>query len=168
MAEEPRRDTPPHAVFRIPATALLSVIILLFCVTPAAFALPGLQVLYLIPIGVTVWVIRTRTTATAEGLTVRTVFTTRTLPWSALKGLAITPKSKVQAVLSDGGKVALPAVRTRHLPVLSLVSGGRIADPSGVLTGEQPASSGESEAAETARAAGDGDSEPAGAVERQA
>lgn len=159
---------------------MLSVIILLFCVTPAAFALPGLQVLYLIPIGVTVWVMRTRTTATAEGLTVRTVFNTRTLPWSALRGLAITPKAKVQAVLADGGKVALPAVRARHLPVLSLVSGGRVADPSGVLaeegaqegataadgpeTAADPAGDAHTDSAHT----GDGDSEPAGAAERKA
>ncbi|MEU6642419.1 PH domain-containing protein [Saccharomonospora sp. NPDC046836] len=136
MADEPQQTQPDEgkrAIFRIPGTALLSVIILLFCVTPAAFALPGLQVLYLIPIGVTVVVIRLRTTATRNGLTVRTVFGTRELPWSALKGLAITPKSKVQAVLTDGSKVALPAVRTRHIPVLSLVSEGLIADPSGVL-----------------------------------
>ncbi|PXY28311.1 hypothetical protein BAY60_11105 [Prauserella muralis] len=125
-----------RAVFRVPGTALLTIIILLFCITPAAFALPGLQALYLIPIGLTVWIIRTRTTATREGLTVRTMFGTRELPWEALSGLAITPKSKVQAVLADGGKVTLPTVRTRHLPVLSLVSEGRVPDPSGVLAEE--------------------------------
>lgn len=120
-------------MFRIPGIALLSVVILLFCVTPAAFALPGLQVLYLLPLGVTVWVIRTRTVATRDGLTVRTVFGRKELPWAALRGLAITKRSKVRAVLADGGEVRLPAVRTRHLPVLSLVSEGRLPDPSGVL-----------------------------------
>ncbi|HET6705765.1 MAG TPA: PH domain-containing protein, partial [Amycolatopsis sp.] len=41
-----------------------------------------------------------------------------------------------QAVLQDDTKVPLPTVRTRHLPVLSLVSEGLVADPSGVLAAE--------------------------------
>ncbi|WP_420848747.1 PH domain-containing protein [Prauserella marina] len=121
------------AIFRIPATSLLTIVILLFCITPAAFAAPGLQALYLFPVALTVWIIRIRTTATSAGLTVRTVFSTRELPWTSLKALAITRKSRVQAVLTDGTKVTLPTVRTRHLPVLSLVSDGLVSDPSGVL-----------------------------------
>ncbi|WP_307849445.1 PH domain-containing protein [Qaidamihabitans albus] len=140
-ADEPQQpDESRRAVFRVPGIALLAVIILLFCVTPAAFALPGLQALYLVPLGLTVWIIRTRTVATREGLTVRTMFRTRHLPWTALKGLALTERSKVRAVLADDSRIALPAVRTRHLPVLALVSEGRLPDPSGVLAeeGEQP------------------------------
>ncbi|MGH3467538.1 MAG: hypothetical protein ACRDQF_07390, partial [Thermocrispum sp.] len=52
-----------------------------------------------------------------------------------LTGLVITSRAKVRAVV--GGQdaaghdeqVALPGVRTRHLPVLAAFSGGRIADP---------------------------------------
>ncbi|MEU3271613.1 PH domain-containing protein [Saccharomonospora sp. NPDC006951] len=121
------------AIFRIPATSLLTIVILLFCITPAAFAAPGLQALYLFPIALTVWIVRIRTTATSAGLTVRTVFGTRELPWTSLKALAITRKSRVEAVLTDGSRVRLPTVRTRHLPVLSLVSDGLVSDPSGVL-----------------------------------
>ena len=82
------------------------------------------------------FVIRTRTIATREGLATRTMFGHRDVPWSALKGLAITKKSRVQAVLKDDTKVPLPTVRTRHLPVLSLVSEGLVADPSGLLGAE--------------------------------
>ncbi|WP_245976374.1 PH domain-containing protein [Amycolatopsis palatopharyngis] len=134
-AENSQRKAPAEgrkAIFRIPATAMLAVAFLTICVTPAAFALPGLQALYLVPIALAVWVIRTRTTATTEGLTVRTVFGERELPWSELRGLAMKKGAKVKAVTVDGTEVALPAVRARHLPVLSLVSGGTVPDPTGI------------------------------------
>lgn len=139
--QEPETTPPPadadrRAVFRIPLIALLAVLILFACVLPVAGALPGLQVLLLIPVALAVWIIRMRTTATRQGLHVRTVFSSRHLSWDTLQGLAITPRSQVQAVLADGSTIALPAVRTRHLPVLALVSQGRIADPSGVLDQE--------------------------------
>ncbi|MBN6033727.1 PH domain-containing protein [Amycolatopsis sp. 195334CR] len=136
MAEETPQDnapTAPKAIFRVPGTAILAVLFLAVCVTPVAFTLPGLQVLYLVPLALGAWVLRTRTTADGDGLTVRTVFGKRVLPWASMKGLSLTEKSKVVAVLGDDTRVALPAVRTRHLPVLSLVSGGRLDDPSGQL-----------------------------------
>ncbi len=136
VAEEKQREQANEdrkAVFKIPNTALLAIAFLVVCVTPVAFGdVPYLQWLYLFPIALAVFVIRTRTTATAEGLEVRTMFGRKDLPWTSLKGLAITDKAKVQAVLKDETKVALPAVRTRHLPVISLVSAGRMADPSGL------------------------------------
>lgn len=136
MAEEKQQEQANEdrkAVFKIPNTALLAIAFLAICVTPIALGeVPYLQWLYLFPIALAVFVLRTRTTASAQGLEVRTMFGGRELPWSALKGLAITDKAKVQAVLQDETKVALPAVRTRHLPVISLVSAGRVADPSGL------------------------------------
>ena len=136
VAEEKQQEQAneaPKAVFKIPNTALLAIAFLVVCVTPVAFGdVPYLQWLYVFPIALAVFVIRTRTTATAEGLEVRTMFGRRDLPWSSLKGLAITDKAKVRAVLQDDTKIALPAVRTRHLPVISLVSAGRMADPSGL------------------------------------
>lgn len=133
---EPDAERGRRAVFRIPPTALLAALILLVCMVPFAGALPGLPVVLVIPVALGVWIVRTRTTATKHGLTVRTVFGTRELPWEALRGLEITRHSKVQAVLTDGTKVPLPSVRTRHLPVISLVSEGRVADPSGLLDDE--------------------------------
>lgn len=136
VAEEKQQEQAneaPKAVFKIPNTALLAIAFLVVCVTPVAFGdVPYLQWLYIFPIALAVFVIRTRTTATAEGLEVRTMFGRKDLPWSSLKGLAITDKAKVQAVLKDESKIPLPAVRTRHLPVISLVSAGRMADPSGL------------------------------------
>jgi hypothetical protein len=134
---EKQQDEGRKAVFRIPRTSFMAIALLTICVTPIALGeIPYLQWLYVFPIALAVFVIRTRTVATREGLAVRTMFGKRDIPWSALKGLAITKKARVQAVLKDDTKVPLPTVRTRHLPVLSLVSEGLVADPSGLLDNE--------------------------------
>jgi hypothetical protein len=136
VAEE-QQDEGRKAVFRIPRTSFMAIALLTICVTPIALGeIPYLQWLYLFPIALAVFAIRHRTVATREGLATRTMFGHRDIPWSALKGLAITKKSRVQAVLKDDTKVPLPTVRTRHLPVLSLVSEGLVADPSGLLETE--------------------------------
>ncbi|HET6500844.1 MAG TPA: PH domain-containing protein [Amycolatopsis sp.] len=130
MAEETEGR---KAIFKVPGIALLAVVFLMVCLLPTAFAdVPGLWVLYVIPLGLMLFVVRTRTVASARGLAVRTVFGHRELPWEALKGLAITHRAKVRAVLTDDSQIPLPTVRTRHLPVISLVSEGRLKDPSGI------------------------------------
>jgi hypothetical protein len=48
----------------------------------------------------------------------------------------LTNKAKVRAVLKDDTQIALPTVRTRHLPVLSIVSAGRLEDPTGLTTAD--------------------------------
>ncbi|RSM40902.1 PH domain-containing protein [Amycolatopsis balhimycina DSM 5908] len=141
---EKQQDEGRKAVFRIPRTSFMAIALLTICVTPIALGeIPYLEWLYLFPIALAVFVVRTRTVATRDGLAIRTMFGKRDVPWSALKGLAITKKARVQAVLKDDTKVPLPTVRTRHLPVLSLVSDGLVADPSGQLSAEdiQPGAS---------------------------
>jgi len=134
---EKQQDEGRKAVFRVPRTSFMAIALLTICVTPIALGeIPYLQWLYIFPIALAVFVVRHRTVATRSGLSVRTMFGHRDIPWSALKGLAITKKARVQAVLKDDTKVPLPTVRTRHLPVLSLVSEGLVADPSGVLATE--------------------------------
>lgn len=134
---EDRRERGRKAVFRVPGTALLAVVLLMVCLVPTAFSgVPGLWALYVVPLALIVFVVRTRTVASGEGLAVRTMFGHRELPWERLKGLAITGRAKVKAVLTDDTEVPLPTVRTRHLPVISLVSEGRLKDPSGLTDDE--------------------------------
>lgn len=139
VAEKAQQDKPAEgrkAIFRIPRTSFMAIALLTICVTPVALGdIPYLQWLYVFPIALAVLVARVRTVATRQGLGIRTVFGHRDLPWSGLKGLAIR-KSRVHAVLKDDTRVALPTVRTRHLPVLALVSEGLLDDPSGQLTPE--------------------------------
>jgi uncharacterized membrane protein len=131
-AEEPagaQAARSPAVVFRVPTTALLAVVFLALCMSPIGLASPALLVIFVVPVAIAVWLMRTRTQADATALTVRTLFGSRVIPWSRVTSLRLTQKSAVRAVVDGGDEVALPAVRVRHLPVLAAVSGGRIADP---------------------------------------
>jgi hypothetical protein len=160
--QEQRADEGRKAVSRIPTTAYIAIGLLTVCVTPVALGeIGGFQWLYVFPIALFVFVLRTRTVADREGLQVRTLFGKRDLPWTSLKGLAIA-KARVRAVLQDDTQIALPTVRTRHLPVLALVSEGKIKDPSGVLsdedlTGRKPAAKPSPETGDEAPAAAEAD-----------
>ena len=122
-------QVPSRLLFRVPPTAVLGALLLAITAIPFAFGAPGFYAIFVIPLGLIIWVLRRRTVADAEGLTVRRVLTKRTLPWSSLKGLRLTKRATVRAVLTDDTEVALPSVRTRHLPALALISGGRLDDP---------------------------------------
>jgi hypothetical protein len=122
-------QVPSRLLFRVPATAVLGALLLAVAAIPFAFAAPGFYVIFAVPLGLIVWIVRYRTTADASGLTVRRALTKRALPWSSLKGLRLTKRAGVRAVLRNDTEVALPAVRTRHLPALALISGGRLDDP---------------------------------------
>jgi PH (Pleckstrin Homology) domain-containing protein len=119
-------------VFRIPATALLAAGLIAICVTPVAWAIPGLQTLYVLPLGYAYWVVRNRTTVDEEKLVARGTFASITVPWSEVKSIRLVQKGWLKAVCSNDAEVTLPAVRIMHLPALSLVSGGRVPDPSAV------------------------------------
>lgn len=115
-------------VFRIPATALLAAGLIAICVTPVAWLAPGLQALYVLPLGYAYWVLRNRTTVTDETIVARGVFGTTTLKWTDVKSIRLVQKGWLRAVREDASEVTLPAVRFMHLPALSVVSGGRVPD----------------------------------------
>ncbi|KAA2253640.1 PH domain-containing protein [Solihabitans fulvus] len=100
------------------------------CATPIAFAKPGLQVIYLVPLAIGVWVVRNRTVVDRERLVARTTFGGRDLPWAEVAAVKVGAKSWAVAVLDDETEVPLPAVRARHLSLLAAMSGGRMGDPS--------------------------------------
>jgi PH (Pleckstrin Homology) domain-containing protein len=132
-------------VFRIPAVALLASGVGIICVTPVAFAVPGMQVLYALPLAFAVWVLRNRTTVTREHLVARSTFGKSTVAWEDVKAIKLG-KSWLSAVLTDDRLVRLPAVRMMHLEALAAISGGRITAP----TAKPVAAAGEEEAAERA------------------
>ena len=129
------RTAPRRALFRIPGVAVLGAALLAVAATPIAFAAPGLQVLYLVPIALAAWVLRTRTTVDAEGIVVRTLVGRRAMRWADVTSLRLDSRSRVRAVLVDKSEVPLPAVRTRHLPLLAAVSAGRLDDAGNAPTG---------------------------------
>ncbi len=115
-----------RAVFRIPPLAILGAVLLAVCATPVAFGGPFLWLVYLVPLGVVVWVLRVRTVADADALTVRRIVGSRRVPWSEVSSLRLRDKGGVRAVLSDGAELPLPSVRIRDLPQLAAASGGHI------------------------------------------
>jgi PH (Pleckstrin Homology) domain-containing protein len=114
--------------FRLPPTALLGVLGLIVCMTPVAFGAPGLQLLYSVPLGLAVWLVRTRTVVDPEALVAYRVQGSQRITWPDLAGLRIDDRSRVWAVLHGGNEVALPAVRARDLPALATISGGWLPD----------------------------------------
>ncbi|MBO0841180.1 MAG: PH domain-containing protein [Sciscionella sp.] len=133
----PDQQPPEHAtdqrsrrvVFRIPAVSVLVVLFLALAAVPiaaSAWWLPSIYLLHLIALG---WIARTRTTVDGERIVARRLLISRSIPWSAVTSLRLAERSWVRAVLADGGSIALPAVRARHLPMLAAVSAGRVPDP---------------------------------------
>lgn len=120
---------PSRLVFRIPATAVLGALLFAITATPFAWAAPGLFAIYLIPVVAIYWVLRVRTVADREKLVARTLFGRHVVPWSDVRAFRVSEKSWVRAVVEDGNELPLPMVRTRHLPALSLISDGRLEDP---------------------------------------
>lgn len=88
-----------------------------------------LWVLFAIPLGLAMWVERTRTKVSGDGLELRTIFGQRHVDWSQVKGLEIPKRGFLRLDLADGSKVTLPAVGYDRLADLVEASGGRIPDP---------------------------------------
>jgi hypothetical protein len=123
------QQVPSRLVFRIPSTAVLGALLAALAATPFAFAAPWLFLVYLVPLAAIAGVLRLRTTADGEKLVARTLLHRHVVPWSDIRSLRVSERSWVRAVVADGKELPLPTVRTRHLPALALISGGRLDDP---------------------------------------
>ncbi|TDP98068.1 PH domain-containing protein [Labedaea rhizosphaerae] len=130
-------DQYERVVFRVPAVGILAALLLAACATPIAVTLRYGWLVYLVPLVIIVFVMRTRTVADGNGMVARTFFGRTVVPWDALRSLRVQEKSWVKAVLDGGREVTLPAVRTGSIPLLSQVSGGIVPDPSAPV--EDPA-----------------------------
>jgi hypothetical protein len=119
-----------RVIFRAPVTGLLPLGLLAICESPVvASTSPVFALLYLIPIVLAAWILRTRTVVDSEQLRTRTLFGSRTLAWADIRSLKLPRRGWVNAVLADDELVPLPGVRTRHLSMLAALSGGRLPDP---------------------------------------
>lgn len=133
--------TADTAVFRLPGFSYLAVLFLLLCAAPLALSADGgdegasvgwtwRAVLLAVPVLAALFIARTATVVSPDGVTVRALFGSRRLPWDQVRGLSVSERS-VYAVIDDGA-VRLPCVRTSDLAAVSRASGGRlpqIADP---------------------------------------
>lgn len=117
---------PTTVTIRLPLTALLGIFGLIVCMTPVAFGVPGLQVLYLVPLTLGLWLVRTRTVVGPETVVAHRLWGTQRMSWSDLAGLRVDSQSRIWAVPHAGDEIGLPAVRARHLPILAAISGSRL------------------------------------------
>ncbi|GAA4619574.1 PH domain-containing protein [Saccharopolyspora hordei] len=121
---------PKSLTFRITPVSLLAVVAVLVCATPLAWgAYPWGLLVYLVPLGLAWWILRTRTTVSPERIAVRTALGSNRFDWDQVASLRLDEKRWLKAVLSSGQEVTLPAVRVRDLPRLSVMSGGRLPNP---------------------------------------
>ncbi|SDP48912.1 PH domain-containing protein [Actinopolyspora xinjiangensis] len=127
---EERPELPSRLVFRLTRVSLLVILVLAVCISPVAASLPWLSVLYLVPLGLVLWVVRMRTVVDESGITARTLTGSTRMAWTEIKALRLDERHWVRAVTTSDRQVRLPALRVRDVPRLAAMSGGRIQDPS--------------------------------------
>lgn len=120
-------DSP--ARLRMSRTALFPVGLLAVSTVPLAFAAAWTPVLLLIPLLATLWVLRAGVDISDDGLTVRSTFRQRHVPWAGVAGIRAAPRGDLWLVTTAGTEIRLPVLRARDLPRLAAFSGGRIEVP---------------------------------------
>lgn len=90
---------------------------------------PWYALLLLIPIALSVLIVRYRTVADAETVTARSLLGSETVRWEDIDGLRFERSSWAKAHLKDGRDLRLPAVTFTTLPLLTEASGGRVPNP---------------------------------------
>ncbi|WP_099024862.1 PH domain-containing protein [Mycolicibacterium palauense] len=85
--------------------------------------------LLVIPVILSVAVVRLRTVADRDTVTARTMLSSTTVRWDEVDGLRFEKTSWARARLKDGRDVLLPAVTFATLPLLTEASGGRVPNP---------------------------------------
>ncbi len=92
-------------------------------------AWPACAPLLIIPVVLSALIIRLRTVADAQGVTVRTLLGSRTVRWDEIEGLRFHRGSWARARLTSGAELRLPAVTFATLPQLTAASSGRVPNP---------------------------------------
>ncbi|OBI55128.1 PH domain-containing protein [Mycobacterium sp. E787] len=92
-------------------------------------AWPVTAPLLIIPVVLSALIVRLRTVADADGVTVRTLFGSRTVRWDEVEGLRFHRGSWARARLKSGAELRLPAVTFATLPQLTAASSGRVPNP---------------------------------------
>ena len=107
-------------------TALLPVVLLLVCVIPFAAASLWTLLILVLPLLAAAYVVRVGVDVDDEGITVRQVLGSRTVPWGELAGIRVGERRKLFLVTTGGTEIAMPVLRVGDLPRLAELSGGHI------------------------------------------
>ena len=89
---------------------------------------PSLPLL-VIPVLLSALIVRLRTVADDQGVTVRTLFGSQNVRWDEIDGLRFHRGSWGRARLKSGAELRLPAVTFSTLPELTEASAGRVPNP---------------------------------------
>jgi hypothetical protein len=92
-------------------------------------AWPVTAPLLIIPVLLSALIVRLRTQADDSGVTVRTLFGSRSVRWEDIEGLRFSRGAWGRARLKDGRQLRLPAVTFATLPQLTRASAGRVPNP---------------------------------------
>ena len=120
-------DSP--VVIKVSAIAHLAVGFLTLGLLIPVLAWPVSAPLLVIPVVLSALIIRLRTVADPQGVTVRTLLGSRTVRWDDIDGLRFHRGSWARARLKSGAELRLPAVTFATLPLLTQASSGRVPNP---------------------------------------
>jgi hypothetical protein len=120
-------DSP--VVIKVSPMAHLAVGFLLLVLLIPVLAWPPSAPLLLIPVLLSALIIRLRTVADHDGVTVRTLLGSQTVRWDDIGGLRFHRGSWARARLNSGAELRLPAVTFATLPLLTEASSGRVPNP---------------------------------------
>jgi Bacterial PH domain len=121
-------ETPP-VVINISPMAHIAVGFFALGLLIPIFTWPVTAPLLIIPVVLSALIIRLRTQADRDGVTVRTLLGSRSARWEDIDGLRFNKGSWARAQLKNGGKLRLPAVTFATLPQLTEASNGRVPNP---------------------------------------
>jgi len=123
-------SAPKPVVIRISPIAHLAVGFLTLSLLAVVSAAPGwVSIVLVIPVLLSLAIVRYRTIADGETVTARTLTGSRSVTWEQIDGLAFEKSKWASAHLKDGERLMLPAVTFASLPLLTAASGGRVPNP---------------------------------------
>jgi len=124
-----RSATDPVVIRISPMAHLAVAVVTLGLLTVILTNPPLFGVLLLIPIGLSLAIIRFQTKADRNTVTARSLLGSQTVPWSDIEGLRFERGRWAVAQRTTGEDLRLPAVTFATLPLLAEVSGGRVPNP---------------------------------------
>lgn len=128
--EAPAGPEAHPATFRaVPLPALVAVGFVAIGISPIAFQGGPWFLVFLVPLALAWWLVRTCTIVDASALRVRSAWGSQRLAWEDVATLRVVERGWVRAVRADESELALAGVRTRDLGRVALASGGRITMP---------------------------------------
>lgn len=92
-------------------------------------AWPPSTPLLVIPVVLSALIVRLRTIADHQGVTVRKLLGSKAVRWDDIDGLRFSRGAWARARLNSGEELRLPAVTFATLPLLSEASSGRVPNP---------------------------------------